>query len=289
MAELEIWDDTPCILGEGPFWHPLRGQLFWFDIVKHRLYTRENGKHRSWAFEEHVSAAGWVDETRLLIASETRLFTFDVDSGLRRDVHALEADNRVTRSNDGRADPWGGFWIGTMGKKAEPGAGAIYRYFKGELRTLYPGITIPNAICFAPDQSVAYWTDTKTGVIMRQRLSEADGWPERAPERWLDLSGESFGPDGAVVDAEGNLWNAQWGAWRVACYAPDGTFLRAVPAPAAHTSCPAFGGPDLTTLFCTSALESLSAADRERSGAHGLTFSAEGIAKGQPEHRVLLD
>ena len=141
MAELEIWDDTPCILGEGPLWHPLRGQLFWFDIVKHRLYTRENGKHRSWAFEEHVSAAGWVDETRLLIASETRLFTFDVDSGLRRDVHALEADNRVTRSNDGRADPWGGFWIGTMGKKAEPGAGAIYRYFKGELRTLYPGIT----------------------------------------------------------------------------------------------------------------------------------------------------
>ena len=288
MAELRVWDDTPCVLGEGALWHPVREQFFWFDIIRHRLHTRENGNHRTWAFEEHVSAAGWLDETRLLIASETRLFTFDVESGLREDVRPLEADNAATRSNDGRADPWGGFWIGTMGKSAEHGAGAIYRFFKGELRTLFKDITIPNAIAFSPDRKIAYWTDTMAGVVMRQPLANLDGWPDGPSEPWLDLSGETFGPDGAVVDAGGTFWNAQWGAWRVAAYAPDGTFLRAVAAPAAHTSCPAFGGPDLTTLFCTSALQDLSEVDRERSDAHGLTFSADGIAKGQAEHRVLL-
>ena len=288
MAELTVYDDTPCSLGEGPLWHPLREQLFWFDIIKHRLYTREGDRLRTWGFEEHVSAAGWVDETRLLIASETRLFLFDTESGVREDVHPLEAGEPRTRSNDGRADPWGGFWIGTMGKAAEPGLGAIYRFYKGELRTLYPGITIPNAISFAPEGGIAYWTDTKTGVIMRQTCDPADGWPLGAPEPWLDLSGEDFGPDGAVVAADGTFWNAQWGAWRVAAYAPDGTFLTAIPAPAAHTSCPAFGGKDLKTLFCPSARQGLSDADKAKSSSHGMTFAAQDIATGQAEHRVLL-
>ena len=287
-TEAKIWDETPCVLGEGAFWHPVRQQFFWFDIVKCRMHTRESGRHRTWAFEEHVSAAGWISDTRLLIASSSRLFAFDVESGVREDIHALEADNPVTRSNDGRADPWGGFWIGTMGKAAEERAGAIYRYYKGELRTLYDRVSIPNACCFAPDRSVAYWTDTRQGVIMRQPLNPDYGWPEGDPEPWLDLSAEDFGPDGAVVDAAGNLWNAQWGAGRVAAYAPDGTLLTAISVPADHATCPAFGGPDLTTLFVTTATQQLSDAQRAASPHHGMTFAATDTAKGQPEHQVIL-
>ncbi len=288
MAEATVWDDTTCVLGEGALWHPIREQFFWFDIIKCRMHTREGGKHRTWAFEEHVSAAGWINETRLLIASSSRLFAFDVETGVREEITALEADNPITRSNDGRTDPWGGFWIGTMGKSAEPDAGAIYRYYKGELRTLYDRITIPNAQCFAPDRSVAYWTDTSTGVVMRQRLDASDGWPEGDPEPWLDLSAEAFGPDGAVVDANGTFWNAQWGAGRVAAYAPDGAFLKAIDVPATHTTCPAFGGPDLTTLFVTSATENLTDEQLATSPAHGMTFAIEDVASGQPEHQVLL-
>jgi sugar lactone lactonase YvrE len=283
-----VYDDTVCALGEGPLWHPGRAQLYWFDIIKHRLLTRESGKTRIVQFDEHVSAAGWVDDTSLLIASESRLFLFDLELETSRDIASLEADNRATRSNDGRADPWGGFWIGTMGKVAEQGAGAIYRFYRGELRKLYPNISISNAICFSPDRRFAYWTDTRVAAIMRQPLSAADGWPDGDAVAWLDLSGEGLSPDGAVVAAEGTLWNAQWGAWRVAAYSPDGKFLRAINVNAAHTSCPAFGGQELTTLFCTTAANGVSASDTARSAQHGMTFAFDGIAQGQAEHRVIL-
>lgn len=284
----EVFDSTVCKLGEGPLWHPTREQFFWFDIMGRRLLTQENGKTRIVQFDEYVSAAGWVDDASLLIASQTRLFHFDLERERSEDVEGLEADNPVTRSNDGRADPWGGLWIGTMGINAEPGAGAIYRYYDGKLTVLYPNITVSNSICFSPDRKYAYYSDTRTNQIMRQALEPDHGWPEGDPEVWLDLKAEGLNPDGSVVDAEGVLWNAQWGAARVAAYAPDGTFLRSVAFDAAHTSCPAFGGPDLSTLFCTSALENLSDENSERFGGNGMTFAAPEVGRGQAEHQVKL-
>ena len=179
----QVFDPRACRLGEGALWHPLREQLFWFDILGKRLLSRTGKTPLEWRFEEHVSAAGWVDSGRLLIASETALFLFDLNDGTRTDVVPLEADNPVTRSNDGRADPWGGFWIGTMGKNAEAGAGAIYRYYKGKLRRLFTNITISNAICFSPDTHYAYFTDTRTRCIMRQALG-AEGWPNGEHHGW---------------------------------------------------------------------------------------------------------
>ena len=131
-----VFDDRPCALGEGPLWHPERKQLFWFDIVGKSLMAQAPDAQISWQFSEHVSAAGWVDRDTLLMASETGLWRFDLANGQKELIVPLEADNPVTRSNDGRADPWGGYWIGTMGKNAEKGAGAIYRFWKGELRQL---------------------------------------------------------------------------------------------------------------------------------------------------------
>lgn len=284
----EIYDDRVCFLGEGPLWHPLRKQLFWFDIVGKRLLSRDGDTPLEWAFDECVSAAGWVDETRLLIASETQFFLFDVETGTRDHVLPLEADTPGTRSNDGRADPWGGFWIGTMGKSAEPSTGAIYRFFKGELRKLYPDISIPNAICFAPDRTHAYYCDTPTQLVMRQTLEAEDGWPEGPAEVFLDLRDEGLNPDGAVVDAEGNLWLAQWGASRVAVYSPDGQFLKAIGFNGRHTSCPAFGGEQLSDLFCTTAREHLAQNVLEAEPQNGITFVAKNAGRGQAEHRVIL-
>lgn len=281
-----IFDPRPCDLGEGPMWHPIRRQLFWFDITGQRMLSVEKGAARQWRFPEMVSAAGWVDRDMLLIAGERDLFLFDVETEETQSLVELEAGNRVTRSNDGRADPMGGFWIGTMGKKAEKGAGAIYRYYRGELRLLYPGITIPNAICFTPDGRTAQFTDTVTARVMRVAL-DADGWPKGTPEVYLDLTAEGLNPDGAVIDADGLMWLAQWGASRVAAYDPAGQFVRAVGFDAPHTSCPAFGGADLTTLYCTSALQGMDGAARAAHPDAGKTFAAMGVAKGQHEHRVL--
>ena len=284
----EVFDPTPCALGEGPLWHAGRGQLYWFDILSGQLHTRENGQTRSVQFAEHVSAAGWVDDTSLLIASETRLFLFDVERERSEDVEGLDPDNTLTRSNDGRADPWGGFWIGTMAKDGAAGGGAIYRYFQGRVTRLYDNISISNAICFSPDRKFALFTDTPTQKIMKQALEPDRGWPDGDPEVWLDLSGEGLFPDGAVIDAAGNFWNAQWGAGRVAVYGPDGTFLRAVSMDATQTTCPAFGGPNLSTLFCTSAHQGLDDDARASSEHHGMTFAMPEAGRGQTEHRVKL-
>jgi sugar lactone lactonase YvrE len=281
-----IFDDRPCELGEGPLWHPLLRQLFWFDILNKRLLTRTDDGQQEWVFGEMISSAGWISREELLIASESALFRYNLIDGSRTDLCALEADRPGTRSNDGRADPQGGFWIGTMGKRTEPGEGAIWRYYKGELRRLFAGITIPNSIAFVPGGRVAQFSDTKRGRVMRVTL-DAAGWPNADPELFLDLSVEGRNPDGAAIDADGVLWLAEWGASRVAAYSPDGRFLRAVPFDAPHTSCPAFGGPDMTTLFCTTALEHMDAAARAAHPRSGMTFAARGIARGQSEHRVI--
>ncbi|MEH0072286.1 SMP-30/gluconolactonase/LRE family protein [Pannonibacter sp. Pt2-lr] len=232
-----VFDATVCELGEGPLWHPLRRQLFWFDILNKSLLTQENDHTRIYRFETLVSAAGWVDERKLLIASDRELFSFDVETGAARTLCALEADNPATRSNDGRADPYGGFWIGTMGKNAEKDAGAIYRWYRGELRKLFAPITISNSIAFAPDGETAFFSDTVTGRVMRVALDDS-GWPKGEPEVFLDLTSESRNPDGAVVDESGLLWLAEWGSSRVAAYAPDGSFVRDIafdaPTPAAR-------------------------------------------------------
>ncbi|WP_410219316.1 SMP-30/gluconolactonase/LRE family protein [Paracoccus sp. (in: a-proteobacteria)] len=279
-----IFDDTPCTLGEGVLWHHDLGALVWFDILSQRLYLKTPGGTRHhWDFPQPVSAAGIVDADRLLIASATALSLFDLRDGTTEELVPLEADNPMTRSNDGRADPQGGFWIGTMGRKGEKGAGTIWRYHKGELRALYSGLTSTNSICFTPEGDRACFADTDSSLIRRVRLDRS-GWPEGEPEDFIDLRSEGLRPDGAVIDAEGGLWSAQFGAGRVARYNCDGRFDRAIRLPASQTSCPGFGGPALDSLFVTSVRDGL-----KRPGPNdGCTFAVDAGVAGQPEHRVLI-
>lgn len=285
---MTLFNATVCGLGEGPLWHPKRQTLFWFDIVGKKLFNQAADGPVEWQFDEYVSAAGWVDHDTLMLASEKALYRFDIATGDRELICALDADNPVTRSNDGRADPWGGFWIGTMGINAEPDAGAIYRYYRGELRTIVPTLSISNAICFAPDRSCAYYTDTPTLKIMRVALDPDTGWPAGDAQVCIDLSRANMRPDGAVTDADGNLWVALFGGGRVVCFTPDGTLLKEVPMPAPNTTCPAFGGPDMRDLFVTSATIKLTPEDIAERPQSGMTFHVPDVAQGVAEPQVIL-
>lgn len=288
MTAAEAIDPRRCMLGEGPIWHPDRRELLWFDILEGKLMAAGGAEPREWSLGEMASAAALTTEPeRILVATETALVLLHLGTGGRETVAALEADRPETRSNDGRADPWGGFWIGTMGKSAERGRGAVRRWRDGELRTVVEGIDIPNAICFDADRGVAYWTDTPTQVVRRQPVHPETGWPEGEAVPHVDLRGTEHHPDGAVVDAEGALWIAEWGSARVARHDSDGRFVDAVRVPGLHSSCPAFGGPDLTTLYCTTARQGLSA-ERDEDEAQGRTYAVPGAGRGRPEPRIAL-
>jgi sugar lactone lactonase YvrE len=277
---MKIFDPRRCGLGEGPLWHPLRMELFWFDIHTRQLLS----KRRKWQFSEYVSAAGWISRDELLIASQSQLFRFNLQNEMCETICDLEHKNPRNRSNDGRADSKGGFWIGTMGINAEPCAGAIYRYYRGKLVEILPNITIPNAICFSPDGKIAYFTDTPTRKIMAIAL-DAEGWPHADPTVIVDLTQTGENPDGAVVDSVGNIWNAQWGSARVACYSPQGTLLRQVRLNATNPTCPAFAGKT-NKLYCTSAIQGILSEDLK--STDGQTFEARVNAVGQAEHQIIL-
>ncbi|WP_151720863.1 SMP-30/gluconolactonase/LRE family protein [Gemmobacter serpentinus] len=277
------FDDRVCELGEGVFWHPARGQYFWFDILNRRLLTRGANGPQDWRFDRMVSAAGRIDDNRLLVATETGLAVLDLETGTLTPHVAVEEDRPETRSNDGRADRQGGFWFGTMGKQAQDGAGSIYRYYRGRVERLFAGVTIPNAISFAPDGRLAYFADTALGRVWSQQL-DAEGWPEGERQLFLDLQSEGLNPDGAVCDSEGGLWVAKWGAGAVMRYSPQGKRTHQVTVGGVHSSCPAFGGSDLSEMLVTTAQEGIGNPD----AAQGLPYLIRPGFRGLPEPLVIL-
>ena len=283
----EGFDDRLCDLGEGPLWHPTRNSLIWFDINGGRLLERQGDTPRYWQFEGPVTAAGLLPGGDLLIASHVALQRFNLDTGASEVVHPLEANLPKNRSNDGRADGFGSFWIGTMARLKTPGDGAIYRLYRGELRKLHSDITISNSICFSPDRSKAYFTDTPRKVIWSQALDE-DGWPASPPEPFVTLAEADGYPDGAVCDAEGYVWSARWGTGEVVRHAPNGQLDTVVKVPVSQVSCPAFGGPDARTLYCTTAREELSPEQLRAEPLAGATFKLLDDVPGRFEPEVAL-
>ncbi|MEZ5480316.1 MAG: SMP-30/gluconolactonase/LRE family protein [Thiolinea sp.] len=250
---------SQCHLGEGPFWY--QNRCHWFDIVEKTLHscTLEGREHQALLLPEMFSAAAPLSSGDLLLASESALWRYQGRIDALEKLCDLEADKPQTRSNDGRADRQGGFWIGTMGKQAQAGAGALYRYYQGELVKLVDQVSIPNAICFSPAGDYAYFTDTPKGMIRRWALDSA-GWPVGEAQDWVAVTNEQASPDGAVVDSAGYLWNAQWGSGQVVRYSPAGQLDRVLQLPALHSSCPAFVGADFTRMMITTAQENLDAA-----------------------------
>lgn len=278
--------DSQCELGEGPIWHIGRQQLFFFDINEQTLsaVTAQGELAEQWLFNEIVTAAAVVDDNTLVLATETGLKYFDLTSGGLAHVTEIEADKADTRSNDSRVHPSGAFWIGTMSKTQEESpVGALYHYRGGELTTLKSGVKIPNATCFSPDGTIAYWTDTPSRQILKCPTDPATGLPTGDWTLFADVSDHRGWPDGAVVDSQGYLWNARWGGSCVVRHAPDGSVDRIIEVPVSQVTCPAFGGADLKTLFITTAAKGLTPAQRAAEKVAGGLFAIDVDVAGLPE------
>ena len=288
-AELIL--DSKCQLGEGPIWHPGRQQLFFFDINEQTLFAiHANGEIADqWLFNETVAAAAIADDETLVLFSEFGLKGFQIATGGLAPLTSIEADNPRTRSNDSRVHPSGAFWLGTMDNtEAEEAIGALYHYRKGVVTQLKSGVRVPNATCFSPDGRTAYWTDTPTKQILKVETDPQTGMPVGEWSVFADVSDGRGFPDGAVVDSEGFLWNAKWGGGCVVRHAPDGSIDRVIDVPASQVTCPAFGGPELKTLFITTAAKNLSAEQLAAEKVAGGLFAIEVDVAGQSEPIIAL-
>lgn len=272
--QITVFSDHVCELGEGPSYDPGRNRLFWFDIVGRKLLEKAwpDGETIVHDLPEMASAIAPIDGDRQLLFTETGLFIrHERDGRLERHCE-IEADNSVTRSNDARVHPSGAFWLGTMGKRADKAAGAIYWHRAGEVRRLFAGVTIPNSISFSPDGGTAYFADTEEGILHAVDCDPETGMPHGEPRVFVDGRGMDGGIDGSVVGAEGRLWNARWGAGVLDCYSPAGELVRTVALPVRQTSCPAFVGPDASRLAVTSAWQGMDEAARAADPQAGKTF-----------------
>jgi len=278
-----------CHLGEGPTYDAATDTAWWFDIVERRLFEArlDTGRITIHSLDVMGSALARIDAHRQLLVADDGIYVRDAADGRMTLYHQLEADNAATRSNDARVHPSGTFWIGTMGRQAERGLGAIYALHRGELSRLYDGVTIPNAICFSPDGTTGYFADTGKNVLFRVDLDAATGLPRGAPVALVTRRGGG-GIDGAVVDADGLIWNARWGGGCIDVYSPQGEHLRTLRVPARQSSCPAFVGQDFSRLLVTSAWQDMGDDAKRADPDHGRTFVLDVAARGRAEPDVRL-
>ncbi|HEY2751948.1 SMP-30/gluconolactonase/LRE family protein [Phenylobacterium sp.] len=264
-------------LGEGPCWSPGEGRLYWFDIKGKRLAWYEPKTDDRGAFDLGVRASAAVPRRKggLLIATEKGLAICDPDAGTLEIVQPFDLPPGF-RTNDGKVDLEGNFWWSVMDDDHGKQHGSVFRTTAAfETQRVLSGIHIPNTLSVSPDGTRLYVADSRLQTIFAHETADLTKMTAFAHTR-----GTSAAPDGSAVDAQGYLWNAQWGGRRLVRYAPDGKRDQVIPMLVDQPTSCAFGGEDMTTLFVTSAWDGLTAQARAGQPLAGSLFAVETGVKG---------
>ena len=281
-----VWN-AKAELGEGTLWSRREQALYWLDILGRRLHRFDpaSGAQATWQFDEEISAAAEREkEPGLLITLRRGFATFDPARPQvpPRYLHQPE-EPAGNRFNDGKCDPQGRFWGGTMDWDCQAPTGVLYRFDgDGTCTRRESGITVSNGPTWSADGRTMYFNDTAPNRILAYDFDlEAGTLSNR--RTWLRLPpGEGY-PDGMTTDAAGRLWICHWGGRCVSCHDPaSGAELTRIELPAAHITDCAFGGPDLRTLYITSAWSGLDAAQRDAQPLAGALFAVELDSPGLP-------
>jgi sugar lactone lactonase YvrE len=290
--EIRLAVASASLLGESPFWHPHERALYYCDILGRRLqrFDPANGELRHWELDcEPGSCAPCLDGT-LLLAMRDGLWRFDPASGSRAQIARPPYDPARERFNDGKCDPQGRFWVGTIYEPRDAARATLHCLAGGRLERKAGGATVANGLAWSPNGRTMYWTDTKahtvyafdfepaTGEISRQRV-----FASFAP-RQEGQPPESYGgrPDGAAVDAEGCYWVAMFEGQRLLRLAPTGEVLREVRLPVRCATMPCFGGADLKTVYVTTARQNRPAAELAAQPWAGCVLAFEVDVPGLP-------
>ena len=282
----------PSRLGESPFWHPDEAALYWCDIPGQKLNRWHPGSaaHQSWSFDVEPGCVAPLPDGQLLLAMRDGLFKFDPDSGERQRLSPPPYDPQHERFNDGKADPQGRLWVGTIYEPRTSAAAALYRWDGKTLQQMAGDVTVSNGLAFSPDGHTLYWTDTPSHRVMAYDFNPVDGtllnprvlvqFEKKTADQELARYGGR--PDGAAVDAEGAYWCAMFEGQRLLRIAPDGHVLQALPLPVRCPTMPCFGGPDLRTLYITTSREKRPAAELEAQPLAGCVLQTRVDVPGLP-------
>ncbi len=264
-------------LGEGVIWDAVGAAVWWTDIEGSTLYRYipQNKQLDQWATPERLGSFALVaSSSRLICGFASGFAYFNPATGAMQWLSKIEQDNPGTRLNDGRADRQGRFSAGSMVESGEQGVGALYCLdHRLQLSSQISGLSISNGLCWNPDGTIMYHTDTPSRSIYRYDFDGATA--ALSNQRLLVHTEKGCFPDGATVDAEGYIWSAQWAASRVVRYSPEGEADFILPLPVSQPTCVAFGGPELNRLFVTSAYQGLDAQAREAEPEAGNLFIFE--------------
>jgi sugar lactone lactonase YvrE len=274
VLEAELAVPAQCELAEGPVWDDRSRALRWVDILAGQVHSFDpgTGAHTWFAVGEPVGAAGLTRSDGLVLALTDGFVLYDDRSGLTR-VPGFGTDRSAVRFNDGKPDPWGNFWAGTMPwTDGDPG-GALYRLAPdGTVTTLLAEVGLSNGLDWSEDRKRFFFSDSATGGVDVFDC-DPDTGALGARSRFVTVPAATGVPDGLTLDAEGCLWLAVFGSGELSRYTPDGRLDTVVRLPAGQVTSAAFGGGDLATLYVTTARENFTDADRRAQPHAGDIFA----------------
>jgi len=253
---VELVLDARAQLGEGAIWDTGRQVLYWVDITGQKLHEFDpaTGRNRTWEMGQTVGTVVPRRAGGVLVAVSDGFAAFDLETGKLEVIADPEADSPETRFNDGKCDPAGRFWAGTMSTKGVAEAGSLYVLDTDHrVRKMAEKVSTSNGLVWSLDQRTMYYIDTRlqrvdafdydlaTGNIANRRVA-------------VPIPEDQGRPDGMTLDAEGMIWVAHWEGWRVTRWNPvTAELLATIKVPVARVTSCAFGGVNLDVLYITTA------------------------------------
>jgi sugar lactone lactonase YvrE len=283
----ELVLDARADLGEGPVWDDRRKVLLFVDIMRGHIHEFDpvTGKDRVVKVGRPVGCVALTERGDWIAGASDGFYRVDPTTGRVTLVAGVEAGMPDNRMNDGYVDARGRVWAGTMSMGGVRERGSLYRLDPdGSVRRMLSRVTISNGLDWSPDGRIFYFTDLALSRIDQFDFDPVSGQISNR-RLFVDFPLEIGYPDGLIVDAEGCVWVALWEGGSVHRYAPDGRLDVIIPVPASLTTKCAFGGPDLTDLYITTARVGLDAAARASQPMAGGVFRVRPGVRGRRPHR----
>ena len=285
----QAFTTEPSALGESPFWHPDEHMLYWADIPGRKLLRADavSGKVDSWVMPTEPGCIAPAASGGLVIALRDGIYRAPVWGSGMRLLHRFAHDTTTTRFNDGKADPLGRFWAGTIFEpRTAPAAELFALDCRGgrvpQVQHMAGNATVANGLAWSPDNQTVYWSDTLDHVIRAWDWDAENNamanprvfqrFPPKPASWHSGMAGYGGRPDGAAVDSLGNYYAAMFEGKRLLKFAPSGALLAEIDTPVQCPTMPCFGGADLCTLYITTARENRPPAELAQMPQSGCVF-----------------